>query len=134
MAEGKKTVDVIIKMANLQLKGKRRYQLYHQKSSLPIWSQVKALCIKEEIVLENAQSPVPPENTFLAMLSALTCVSLVSASGLMYCSIVSHPLPLLQLVDWMDPAPVIFTDDSVLMTRPWDHNRLIHFIWRRDCI
>lgn len=68
--------------------------------------------------MKRTESPVPPENIFLAMISALTRVSLVSASELMHRPFVSHPPPLLQLVDWMDPAPVFFADVSVLMTGP----------------
>jgi hypothetical protein len=37
--EGEKTVDITRKIAILQLKGKQRYQPYHQKSSLPTWGQ-----------------------------------------------------------------------------------------------
>lgn len=53
---------------------------------------------------------MPPKNIFLAMLSTLICVSSVSAAELKCWSYVPHP-PL--LVDWMDPAPAIFTNDSV---------------------
>lgn len=40
-------------------------------------------------------------------------------------SFVSH-LPLLQLVDKIDPAPVIFRNESVFIPGLWNHNRLIY--------
>lgn len=36
------------------------------------------------------------------------------------------PLPLLQLVDSIGPAPAIFSKESVFIPGPWNHNRLIH--------
>jgi hypothetical protein len=51
IAEGKETVEVSRKIANLQLMGKRRYRPHHQKSSLPTWGQVKAMCTKREVIL-----------------------------------------------------------------------------------
>ena len=50
---------------------------------------------------------------------------LQSASGHVYWSYVPDA-PLLQHIDWMDPALVIVTNGSVFMNGLWGHNRLIH--------
>lgn len=47
--EGEQIVELTRKTANLQLTGKRRSQQHYQKSSLPTWGQVKALCIERDI-------------------------------------------------------------------------------------
>lgn len=54
-AEGEKTVDVTRKIANLQLKDKRRHLPCLQKPSLPTWGQLKALCTKEEAIPKNIE-------------------------------------------------------------------------------
>lgn len=52
-----------------------------------------------------------------------TCTCLSSEHlSLLY---LPHP-PSLQLVEGMNPAPVILTYDSVFITGLWDHNRLIY--------
>ena len=54
---------------------------------------------------------MPPENLFLVVLAALTCASAVMSLSMSY---VPHPL-LLQLVDLMTSALVIFTNGSVFI-------------------
>lgn len=66
-----------------------------------------------------------PKNRFLAILSILTCASASSAYEYVVWSYVTYP-PLLQLVEWMNPALVNFINNTMFMTGPWDHNRLIY--------
>ena len=54
-----------------------------------------------------------PENLFLEIPAALTCLSAVSVSEHMYWSYVPQ-LSLLQLVDWVYPIPFLFLiNDSI---------------------
>lgn len=87
---------------------------------------VKTPCTMGEVILQNTQSSMLPGNFFLVMLAALTWASsMMSASEHMYWFYVSHsPFP--QLVDWTDPATVIFANDSEFAPGPQDRNRLIH--------
>lgn len=107
-----KTVEVIRKITNLQLTGKKEYQPYHQKSSVPTWGQMTALGTQGDNILWNTQSPTPPENSVLVMPAVLTCASAVSTSEHTYWSFVSHS-PSLKLVDWIDSIPFTLTNDSV---------------------
>lgn len=42
------------------------------------------------------------------------------------CIDLMFPILLLQLIDWVDPAPVILSNDSVFVSGPRDSNGLIH--------
>lgn len=80
--------------------------IYHQKPSVPTCDQGKALCTKRQVILQNIQSPMSPEN-----LSGYTscfdlCIWVPLSSVLVLCSSSS----LLQLVGWNDPTPGIFTN------------------------
>lgn len=48
-----------------------------------------------------------------------------SDASVLTCASAAHP-PLLLLVDWMDSGPIIFTNESVFGTGPWNCNRLIY--------
>lgn len=72
--------------------------------------QVKAPCTRGEVILYNTQSSMLPGNFFLVILAALTWASSMSVSEHMYWFYVSH-FPFPQLVDWTDPATVIFAND-----------------------
>lgn len=118
MVEGEETMELIRKIGNLQLKGKRKYQPYYQKSSLPTWGQVKAMCTNKEVTYETHRSLCQPENLLLVMLSALTCASAVGypwARVLVFCS--SSSFASTWILDGSS-----FTNDSVFMPGPWDCN------------
>lgn len=86
--------------------------------------------------------PRSPEKYLSGGLAGLTCASdhvhwsyiphprfglCTCSEYLRSCELVlsSHP-PLFQLIDWVDPAPVSFTNDSVFIPGPRDSNRHIH--------
>lgn len=79
-----------------------------------------------EVILQNTQSSMLLGNSFLVMLAALTWASsTMRASEHVYWLYVSHSL-FPQLVDWTDPASVIFVNDSEFVPGPQDRDRLIH--------
>lgn len=98
----------------------------------------EAPCTIGEVILQNTQSSMLPGNFFLVMLAALTWASsMMSVSEHVYQFYGSHS-PFSQLVDWTDPATVIFANDSEFAPEPQNRNRLIlsseelHLIFPRD--
>lgn len=126
MSEDKETVEVTREIATLQLKDKRKYWLYiyHQKSCLFSWGQVKALCTKGEVIYEAyrtlCQLRIFSGNASYA--DVCICRECLWARVLVYGP---HP-PLFHLVDQMGPAPVFFISDSVFMSGHWYSNSIIH--------
>ena len=62
-------------------------------------------------------SEVTPEKLLLAMMAILTCASGVSGNYT-YWAYISNP-PLLQVVDWTESSPVVFTNDSLHFPAHW---------------
>lgn len=92
----------------------------HQKDSkLPVKGQNKISAISSEVKFAYrgpSQGPMyhgrrkPTEPVPLAMLAAGACISALRASEHTHWSYAPHS-PLLQLVDWMAPAPITFPND-----------------------
>jgi hypothetical protein len=51
VSENEETMEVTKKIANLQLKGKKRYQLYHEKTSLPPLAKLRPCATKDKLLL-----------------------------------------------------------------------------------
>ena len=89
----------------------------HHLNPYPTWAQVKNMTLQVEQTLKNTGTPMTPDKLFLAMLVVLSCSSGVSAEYV-YWACIPNP-PLLPIVDWVDKAPMIFTNDSMLFPSPW---------------
>lgn len=50
-AKGKETVEVMKKIVDLQLKGKRKYQLYHEKIILPLLAKLRPCAPRDKLIL-----------------------------------------------------------------------------------
>ncbi|XP_043766967.1 endogenous retrovirus group K member 25 Env polyprotein-like [Cervus elaphus] len=83
----------------------------------PTWAQTKNLTRKAEAVLKETGTPLTPDKLFLGMLAVLSCTSVVKANYTYWISI--PDLPLLQFVDWNEPSPLVFTNDSQHFPPPW---------------
>ena len=77
-----------------------------------------------EQTLKSTGTPMTPDKLFLAMLAVLSCSSGVSAEYV-YWAYIPNP-PLLSIVDWVDKAPMIFTNDSMHFPSLWSTKRPIH--------
>ena len=96
----------------------------HRLNPYPTWAQVKNMTRQAEQTLKNTGTPMTPEKLFLAMLAVLSCSSGVNAKYV-YWACIPNP-PLLPIVDWVDEAPVIFTNDSMHFPSPSSIKRPIH--------
>ncbi|XP_043316072.1 endogenous retrovirus group K member 113 Env polyprotein-like [Cervus elaphus] len=83
----------------------------------PTWAQIKNLTRKAEDVLKETRTPLTPDKLFLGMLAVLSCTSALSANYT-YWTYIPAP-PLLQFVDWSEPSPLVFTNDSQHFPPPW---------------
>ena len=77
-----------------------------------------------EQTLKVTGTPMTPDKLFLAMLAVLSCSSGVSVEYL-YWAYLPNP-PLLSILDWVNKAPVVFTNDSLHFPAPWSTQRPIH--------
>ena len=83
----------------------------------PTWAQIKNLTRKAKDALKETGTPLTPDKLFLGMPAALSCTSVVNAN---YTYWISTPAPpLLQFVDWNEPSPLVFTNDSQHFPPPW---------------
>ena len=89
----------------------------HHLNPYPTWAQVKNMTHQAEQTLKSTGTPMTPDKLFLAMLAILSCSSGVSAEYV-YWAYIPNP-PLLSIVDWVDKAPMIFTNDSMHFPSPW---------------
>ena len=64
-----------------------------------------------EKALKVTGTPMTPDKLFLAMLAVLSCSSGVRVEYL-YWAYLPNP-PLLSIVDWVNKAPMVFTNDSL---------------------
>ena len=90
---------------------------HHCLNPYPTWAQVKNMTHQAEQTLKSIGTPMTPDKLFLAMLAVLSCSSGVSAEYV-YWAYIPNP-PLLSIVDWVDEAPMIFTNDSMHFPSPW---------------
>jgi hypothetical protein len=92
-AEGKETVKVTRKTAELHLAQGQKESIDHIRSQdCPPGAKLRLISSRKRLFYD-IQSPMHPEDCFLMMLAALTCASAVSASEHVY--YVPHP-PLFQ--------------------------------------
>ena len=77
-----------------------------------------------EQTLKNTGTPMTPDKLFLAMLTVLSCSSGVSVEYI-YWTYIPNP-PLLSIVDWVDKAPMVFTNDSLHFPAPRSTQGSIH--------
>ena len=77
-----------------------------------------------EQTLKNTRTPMTPDKLFLAMLAVLSCSSGVNVEYV-YWAYIPNP-PLLSIMDWVDKAPMVFTNDSLHFSAPWSAQRPIH--------
>ena len=96
----------------------------HHLNPYPTWAQVKNMTRQAEQTLKSTGTPMTPDKLFLAMLAVLSCSSGVSAEYV-YWAYIPNP-PLLSIVDWVDKAPMIFTNDSMHFPSPWSIKQPIH--------
>ncbi|XP_027397066.1 endogenous retrovirus group K member 25 Env polyprotein-like [Bos indicus x Bos taurus] len=96
----------------------------HHLNPYQTWAQVKNMTRQAEQTLKSTGTPMTPDKLFLAMLAVLSCSSGVSAEYV-YWAYIPNP-PLLSIVDWVDKAPMIFTNDSTHFPSPWSTKRPIH--------
>ena len=83
----------------------------------PTWAQIKNLTRKAEDALKETGTLLTPDKLFLGMLAVLSSTSGVSANYTHWTYIPA--LPLLQFVDWSEPSPLVFTNDSQQFPPPW---------------
>ena len=89
-----------------------------------MWAQVKNMTCQAEQTLKVTGTPMTPDKLFLAMLAVLSCSSGVSAEYV-YWAYIPNP-PLLSIVDWVDKAPMVLTNDSLHFPAPWSTRRPVH--------
>ena len=96
----------------------------HHLNPYPTWAQVKNMTRQAEQTLKNTGTPMTPDKLFFAMLTVLSCSSGVSVEYI-YWTYIPNP-PLLSIVDWVDNAPMVFTNDSLHFPAPWSTQGSIH--------
>ena len=96
----------------------------HRLNPYTTWAQVKNMTRQAEQTLKSTGTPITPDKLFLAMLAVLSCSSGVSAKYV-YWAYIPNP-PLLSIVDQVDKAPMIFTNDSIHFPSPWSLKQPIH--------
>ena len=89
-----------------------------------MWAQVKNMTCQAEQTLKVTGTPMTPDKLFLAMLAVLSCSSGVRVEYL-YWAYLPNP-PFLSIVDWVNKAPMVFTNDSLHFPAPWSTQRPIH--------
>ena len=97
---------------------------HHCLNPYPTWAQMKNMTHQAEQTLKNTRTPMTPEKLFLAMLAVLSCSSGVNVEYV-YWAYIPNP-PLLSIMDWVDKAPMVFTNDSLHFSAPWSAQRPIH--------
>ena len=105
------------KLQQMTLKDGKKMKCPRRNAPFPTWAQMKNLSRRAEDALLMTNSEATPEKLLLAMMAVLTCASGVS-SNYTYWAYIPN-LPLLQVVDWTDSSPVVFTNDSLHFPAPW---------------
>ena len=101
----------------MTLKGGKKMKCPQRNAPFPTWAQMKNLSRRAEDTLLMTNSEATLEKLLLAMMAVLTCASGVSGNSI-YWAYIPNP-PLLQVVDWTESSPVVFTNDSLHFPAPW---------------
>ena len=105
------------KLRQMTLKDGKKMKRPRRNAPFPTWAQMKNLSRRAEDTLLMTNSEVTLEKLLLAMMAVLTCASRVSGNYT-YWAYIPNP-PLLQVVDWTESSPVVFTNDSLHFPAPW---------------